>query len=79
MFKFLIVFILILAFVPTVRRFLFWLVVGRSMVNEQKKYNQKTNTDTRREGDLKVDYVPKDTKGKDPRGGQYVDFEEIKD
>lgn len=81
MFKIIFIVIMIIAFVPPVRRFLFWLVVGRSMVNEQKKYNQnqqqKSQKESRREGDIKVDYVPKDTKGHDYKGGEYIDYEEV--
>ncbi|MCR9066153.1 MAG: DUF4834 family protein [Cytophagales bacterium] len=68
---------LVIAFVPPVRKFLFWLVVGRSMVNEQKKYNQKTRANTKREGDVHVDYVPKNAKGNDFKGGEYIDYEEV--
>lgn len=76
MFKFLIIFFLLIAFVPTVRRFLFWLVVGRSMVNQQKDFQKKQ---TKKEGEINVDFVPSDKKGPDLKGGQYVDFEEVKD
>ncbi len=78
MFKIILIVVLIIAFVPTVRKFLFWLVVGRSMVNEQKKYNQTQNTNQRRQdGEVRVDYVPKDAKGHDYKGGEYIDYEEV--
>jgi len=77
MFKFLIIFILLLAIVPAFRRFLFWLVVGRQMVNEQKK--RQSTTQTRREGDIRVDYVPQDKDNPKFKGGQYVDYEEVKE
>jgi len=76
MFKFLIIFILLLAIVPAFRRFLFWLIVGRQIVKEQKK---RQSPPTRREGDIRVDYVPKDSEAPKFKGGQYVDYEEVKD
>ena len=76
MFKFLIIFILLLAIVPAFRRFLFWLVVGRQIVKEQKK---RQSPPTRREGDIRVDYVPKESESPKFKGGHYVDYEEVKD
>lgn len=78
MFKFLIIFILLLAAVPAFRRFLFWLVVGRQMVKEQKK-RQSNTTKTSRDGEIRVDYVPQDKNNPKFKGGQYVDYEEVKD
>jgi UPF0716 family protein affecting phage T7 exclusion len=77
MFKFIFLILLLLIFVAPLRRFLFWLVVGRQIVKEQKKQQQYYDK-TRNEGDIKVDYVPK--KGNDSKGssGQYIDYEEIK-
>ncbi|WP_304234009.1 DUF4834 domain-containing protein [Jiulongibacter sediminis] len=79
MFKIIFIVFLVIAFVPPVRKFLFWLVVGRSMVNEQKKYNQQSQKQNRKDGDINVDYVPKNAKGHDYRGGEYVDYEEVED
>lgn len=76
MFKILLVTFLILAFVPPVRRFLFWLIVGKQMVNEQRKTNRSQHRPVKKEGEINVDYVPKDAKGKD-LGGQYIDYEEV--
>lgn len=79
MFKILVVIFLVIAFVPPVRRFLFWLVVGRQLTKEQKRHNQQQARQQKRQGDINVDYVPKDSKGKGYEGGQYVDYEEVKD
>lgn len=76
MFKYIFIFLLVLIFVPQVRRFLFWLIVGRQMVKEQKRYEKQT---TRKEGEIKVDYIPGNAKNQHPKGGQYVDYEEVKD
>ena len=78
MFKIIFVILLVLIFVPSVRRFLFWLIVGRQIVKEQKKYQQPQRK-VRPEGEIKVDYVPP---GKDQNSnnsdGQYIDYEEVK-
>lgn len=77
MFKIILVVFLIIAFVPPVRRFLFWLIVGKQMVNEQKRANRSTKAQEKKEGQINVDYVPKDIKEKGFKGGQYVDYEEV--
>ncbi len=79
MFKYIILFLLVLVFVPTVRRFLFWLIVGNQMVKEQKRQARKEKQESRREGDVKVDYIPDNGKNNGYKGGQYVDYEEVKD
>ncbi|GAB3747908.1 DUF4834 domain-containing protein [Spirosoma pomorum] len=73
--KYLFIITLIILFVPPVRRFVFYLLVGRQLVNEQKQQNIKNQ---RREGDVRVDRQP--GKGSDQRykGGEYVDYEEVK-
>ncbi|MFN4144198.1 MAG: DUF4834 domain-containing protein [Runella sp.] len=74
LFNILLVFIFLVAFVPSFRRFIFWLLVGRQLVKEQKKANR---THQRPEGDIKVEQQPSNP----PRfkGGEYVDYEEVKD
>lgn len=62
------------AFVPPFRRFLFWLLVGRQLVKEQKKANQATQ---RREGEIRVE-TPKTPPKSRFEGGDFVDYEEIK-
>jgi hypothetical protein len=66
--------IFLVAFVPSFRRFLFWLLVGRKLVNEQKR-TQKAKG---REGEIRVETRPPadNTRFK---GGDYVDYEEVKE
>jgi hypothetical protein len=77
MFKFIFLILLLLVFVAPLRRFLFWLIVGRQIVKEQKKY-QQPNTPVRPEGEIKVDYKPNKNDRPNESGGQYVDYEEVK-
>lgn len=79
LFKIFFILVLLIAFVPPVRRFLFWLVVGRELVKEQKKQHKQTQQNYKKEGQINVDYVPKDTKGHDFKGGEYIDYEEVKE
>lgn len=72
LFKFLLIFILLLVFVPPVRRFMFYLLVGRQLVKEQRRQAPPRQ----REGETRVDYVPPRPNGN--KGGEYVDFEEVK-
>jgi hypothetical protein len=62
---------LLTAFVPAFRRFLFYVLVGRHFVKEQKRETQTK----RKEGEIKVESKPSDSK---LRGGEYVDYEEVK-
>ncbi|TAE23876.1 MAG: DUF4834 domain-containing protein [Cytophagales bacterium] len=71
-FKILLIVILLIAFVPPVRRFLFYLLVGRQLVKEQRRQAPQP----RREGETRVDYVP--PRPNTNKGGDYVDYEEIK-
>lgn len=79
MLKFLLIFVLLLAFVPALRRFLFWLIVGRQLVKEQKKYQKPTQSSSKKEGDIRVEFIPKEDQKPKFRGGQYVDYEEVKE
>ncbi|MGF7216973.1 hypothetical protein GGR92_003140 [Spirosoma lacussanchae] len=70
--KYLFIITLIILFVPPVRRFVFYLLVGRQLVKQQKQHPNSN----RREGDVRVENRPKgDTRF---QGGEYVDYEEIK-
>jgi hypothetical protein len=76
LFKYLFIITLVILFVPPVRRFVFYLLVGRQLVKEQKR--QGDIRGNRREGEIRVDNRP--PKGGDSRysGGEYVDYEEVK-
>ncbi len=71
--KYLFILTLIILFVPPVRRFVFYLLVGRQLVKQQKQQGRGS----RRDGDIRVDNRPPqaDTRFK---GGEYVDYEEVK-
>jgi hypothetical protein len=82
MLKILFVIVLVITFVAPVRRFLFWLVVGRQLTKEQKRYNDNFKSppkSNKREGEINVDYVPQKDKKDNFKGGQYIDYEEVKD
>jgi UPF0716 family protein affecting phage T7 exclusion len=79
MFKYIFIVAAILILIPPVRRWLFWLVVGRQLVKEQKKQTQQRSKAQKKKGDVNIDYVPSDGNKDDFKGGEYVDFEEVKD
>lgn len=69
---------MLIAFVPPFRRFLFHLLVGRQLMKEQRKH-QNGGRPPQREGSIRVD--PNAKKQDDNprfRGGEYVDYEEVK-
>lgn len=69
---------LIIAFVPPVRRFVFYLLVGRQLVKEQQKQSAQSRRKTSPNGsNVQVDYVPPKNDST-LKGGEYVDYEEIK-
>lgn len=76
LFKYLFIITLIILFVPPVRRFVFYLLVGRQLVKEQKR--QGDIRGNRRDGEIRVD--PRSAKEDNSRhkGGEYVDYEEVK-
>jgi hypothetical protein len=74
--KYLFIITLIILFVPPVRRFVFYLLVGRQLVKEQKRQGDiRGNT---REGDIRVDVRPNKDNNPRHKGGEYVDYEEVK-
>lgn len=73
-FKYLFFAFLIIAFVPPVRRFVFYLLVGRQLVKEQK---ETASTGKRREGDVRVNN-PSARPDSTIKGGEYVPYEEVK-
>ena len=75
-FNIFLIFILLIAFVPVFRRFVFHLLVGRQLVKEQKRQAKAYQNNNSSEG-IKVDTPPKNKKS-DFRGGEYIDYEEIK-
>ncbi|GAB4026854.1 DUF4834 domain-containing protein [Spirosoma gilvum] len=73
--KYLFIITLIILFVPPVRRFVFYLLVGRQLVKEQKRQGDVRGA--RREGDIRVDNRPTENDSRF-KGGDYVDYEEVK-
>jgi hypothetical protein len=76
-FNIFIIFILLIAFVPLFRRFIFHLLVGRQLVKEQKRQYQAAQQRAKQTG-VKVENVPPDISQSRFKGGEYVDYEEVK-
>ncbi len=74
--KVLLVFTLLIVFVPPVRRFVFYLLVGRQLVKEQRRATERTPPV--REGETRVASNPARKGGSPIQGGEYVDYEEVK-
>jgi hypothetical protein len=75
-FNILLIFLMLVAFVPFFRRFIFHLLVGRQLVKEQKRQYQAEQQ--RAKPGVRVDHVPNDVGQSRFKGGEYVDYEEIK-
>lgn len=78
MFKYILIFFLLIIFVPVFRNFLFKLLVGKQIAKEQKRYNDIVEKERGKEGDIKVKPTTPPHKKNGYEGGQYVDYEEIK-
>ncbi len=81
--KYLFLAFLVIVFVPQVRRFIFYLLVGRQLVKEQKRQHDTQHSrqawpGKTKPGDTNVDFVPPGTTTPRTKGGDYVDYEEIK-
>jgi len=75
-FNILIIFFMLIAFVPVFRRFMFHLLVGRQIVKEQKRQYQAQQQ--RAKPGVRVDNVPNDINQSRFKGGEYVDYEDVK-
>lgn len=76
LFNVLLIFFLLVAFVPVFRRFIFHLLVGRQLVKEQKRQYQAQQQKAK--PGVRVDNVPNDSDQSRFKGGEYVDYEEVK-
>ncbi len=76
LFKYLFIITLVILFVPPVRRFVFYLLVGRQLVKEQKRQGDVNGG--RREGEVRVENRRKKDTDYPYKGGEYVDYEEVK-
>lgn len=77
LFNIVLIFFFLIIFVPIFRRFLFHLLVGRQILKEQKKANESFRKQSRN-GNLNVDITP-NRNSSHSKGGEYIDYEEIKD
>ena len=77
LFNVLIIFLLLIAFVPLFRRFIFHLLVGRKLVKEQERIYKAQQQKAKQTG-VRVDNVPPDINQSRFKGGEYVDYEEVK-
>ncbi|WP_247236279.1 DUF4834 family protein [Telluribacter sp. SYSU D00476] len=77
LFNVILIFMLLTAFVPPFRRLLFHLLVGRQLIKEQKKADQARQRSGR--NNINVDHVPPGGNQSRYQGGEYVDYEEVKD
>lgn len=78
MLKFLLFVAIFLYFFPKVLRFGLKMFIGNQMEKVQKDFQNQTRQSTRKEGEIKVETPQQKAKTKD-MGGEYIDYEEVKD
>ena len=76
-FNILIIFLLLIAFVPFFRRFIFHLLVGRQLIKEQERQYKAQQQKAKHPG-VRVENVPPNINESRFKGGEYVDYEEVK-
>ena len=77
LFNILLIFMLLVAFVPFFRRFIFHLLVGRKLVKEQERQYRAQQQRAKQTG-VRVENIPPDNNQSRFKGGEYVDYEEVK-
>jgi hypothetical protein len=78
-FNIILIFLLLIAFVPFFRRFIFHLLVGRQLIKQQEKQYRAQQQQQGPKGGVRVDHVPPGSNQSSQfRGGEYVDYEEVK-
>jgi len=80
-FNILFILVLLIAFVPLFRRFLFHLLVGRQLIKQQEKAyraQQQAERARTKPGGIRVDSPPQNNGNSRFNGGEYVDYEEVK-
>ncbi|WP_266203258.1 DUF4834 family protein [Pontibacter kalidii] len=93
MIKFIFVTLLIIFFIrlvaPTLFRWLLGMFIRKKMRNgaffysnmhqqQRQAQQQSQNGNGRAKGDVKIDYIPEQPERKSFKGGEYVDYEEVK-
>ncbi len=75
LFKIVFFLVFVIAFVPPVRRFVFYLLVGRQLVKAQKRATQPNRPV--RDGETVVQKKSTNTGPSPQQSGEYVDYEEV--
>ena len=78
LFNIILIFLLLIAFVPFFRRFIFHLLVGRQLIKEQEKQYKAQQQRQRANAGVRVDVQPDPNQSSRFQGGEYVDYEEVK-
>lgn len=81
LFNIILIILLLIAFVPFFRNFIFHLLVGRKIVKEQQRQYkaQQQRQKHSAKGGVHVENVPPDfNQSSRFQGGEYVDYEEVK-
>jgi hypothetical protein len=78
-FKIILIFFVISYFFPRVLRWGLKMFIGNQINKVQNDFKTQQKAQTRKEGEIKVDITKTSKKDENLKGGEYVDYEEIKD
>ncbi len=66
-------------FFPRVLRWGLKMFIGSQINKVQNDFKNQAKTKPQKEGEIKVDYTKSNKKDEHLKGGEYVDYEEVKD
>jgi len=70
--------LLIIVLVYYTAKFFVWLFQGsKTKINDRKRYTQQGERPSKKEGEVTIDYIPKNKKKNSDDSGEYIDFEEV--
>ncbi len=74
---FLLVYLLISLFTRYIFPFILRLFFSRMGKRYRERYDRRSGNKTKKEGEVKIDYVPRRSKKIDKDSGEYIDYEEL--
>lgn len=70
--------LLIIVVVYYTVKFFIWLFQdAKTKINDRKWYTQQGKRPSKKEGEVTIDYIPKNKKKINDGSGEYIDFEEV--
>ena len=76
--KFIIILGILIYVVPYISKYLIRAFITKQVNKVQSEFKKNNTASPKKEGEVKVDYAPKNENKEHLKGGEYVDYEEVK-